>query len=372
MKLHLVERANAVPRLNTLAAACLFCLFSPVPPAVAQYHVDSWTTDDGLPQNVIRDACQTPDGYLWLATMDGLVRFDGMRFTVFNRSNTPGIHGNRYTSLYCTPGGEIWAGTEMSGVIRYRGGTFSTYHTQQGLPSDAASAVTGDDTGRIWALSQGSIVQWNEAGSRFMDLPPERSRYTYSPNGRFGFWSLDRDNVHLFVRGHVLDYPLPREWPRHILTRVGQDLNGFIWLASADGRFAKFSAGRWSKILRPEAKQTGSNAFTSTYRDAQGNLWTFGIASDAGAYFVQYLSFPSRGQPRRIVFNSFFEDREGSIWLPTDGQASTVFASRPFPCFRARMASPIETYTPFIRIGPTRSGLGHGTADWSDSVMGSS
>src|SRR6516164_10591445 len=54
------------------------------------------------------------------------------------------------------------------------------------------------------------------------------------------------------------------------------------------------------------------------------------------------------------------------------GKASTVFASRPFPCFRARMASPIETYTPFIRIGPTRSGLGHGTADWSDSVMGSS
>jgi ligand-binding sensor domain-containing protein/signal transduction histidine kinase len=320
MKLHLVERANAVPRLYTLAAAFLLSLFSPVSPAVAQYHVDSWTTDNGLPQNVVRDACQTPDGYLWLATMDGLVRFDGVRFTVFNRSNTPGIDGNRYSSLYCTPGGEIWAGSEMSGVTRYRGGTFSTYNTQQGLPSDAVPAVTGDDTGRIWALSQGSIVQWNEAASRFMDLPPERSRYNYAPNGRFGFWSLDRNNVHLFVRGQVLDYPLPRDWPRHILTRVGQDLNGFIWLASADGRFAKFSGGRWSKTLRREAKQTGSNAFISTYRDAQGNLWTFGIASDAGAYLVEYLSLPSRGQPRRIVFNSFFEDREGSIWLPTDGQ----------------------------------------------------
>ena len=319
MKLHLAKRANAAPRLNTFALACLICLFSQVSPAIAQYHVDSWTTDNGLPQNVIRDACQTPDGYLWLATMDGLVRFDGVRFTVFNRSNTPGIHGNRYTSLYCTRDGEIWAGTEMSGVTRYRRGTFSTYGTQQGLPSDDAPAVTGDDTGRIWALSQGSIVEWDEAGSRFMDSPPERSRYSYSPNGRFGFWSLDGDTVHLFFRGQVLNYPLPREWPRHILTRVGQDLNGFIWLASADGRFAKLSGSRWS-ILGPEAKQTGSNAFSSTYRDSQGNLWTFGIASDAGTYFVQYLSLPSRGQSRRIVFNSFFEDREGSIWLPTDGQ----------------------------------------------------
>jgi signal transduction histidine kinase/ligand-binding sensor domain-containing protein len=320
MKFHLVERANAVPRSSTLAAACLFWLFSSVSAAVAQYHLDSWTTDNGLPQNVIRDACQTPDGYLWLATMDGLVRFDGVRFTVFNRSNTRGINGNRYTSLYCTASGEIWAGTEMSGVTRYRGGTFTTYGKQQGLPSSEAPAVTGDDSGRIWALSQGSIVQWNEAASRFMDLPPERSRYSYLPNGRFGFWSLDRNNVHLFVRGQVLDYPLPREWPRDILTRVGQDLNGIIWLASADGRFAKFSGGRWSKILRPAAKQADSNAFTSTYRDGQGNLWTFGIAADAGAYLVEYLSLPLRGQQRRIVFNSLLEDREGSIWLPTDGQ----------------------------------------------------
>lgn len=254
MKLHLAERANVVPRLNTLGVACLFWLFSPVSAALAQYHVDSWTTDNGLPQNVIRDACQTPDGYLWLATMDGLVRFDGVRFTVFNRSNTPGIHGNRYTSLYCTRGGEIWAGTEMSGVTRYRGGTFSTYNTQQGLPSDSAPAVTCDDTGRVWALSQGSIVQWDEAGSRFMDLPPERSRYSYSPNGRFGFWSLDRDNVHLFVRGQVLNYPLPREWPRHL----DQGWPGFKWSYLARIRRRPICETQWRPLVEdiPARRQT--------------------------------------------------------------------------------------------------------------------
>ena len=67
-----------------------------------QYHVDSWTTENGLPHVAVSDLCQAPEGYLWLATLDGMVRFDGVRFVVFNRSNTPGIAGNRFTSLYCT------------------------------------------------------------------------------------------------------------------------------------------------------------------------------------------------------------------------------------------------------------------------------
>ena len=58
--------------------------------AQTYYHLDNWTTENGLPQNVILGLCQTPDSYLWLATMDGLVRFDGVRFVTFNRGNTPG------------------------------------------------------------------------------------------------------------------------------------------------------------------------------------------------------------------------------------------------------------------------------------------
>ena len=57
----------------------LFCLGSP---SWAQYRYDTWTADSGLPQNIIRGICQTPDGYLWIATLDGLARFDGVHFTV--------------------------------------------------------------------------------------------------------------------------------------------------------------------------------------------------------------------------------------------------------------------------------------------------
>ncbi len=293
--------------------------------APAQYHIDSWTTDNGLPQNIIRDVCQTPDGYLWLATMDGLVRFDGVRFVVFNRSNTPGILGNRYTSLYCKRSGEFWAGTESTGVTRYRQGRFTTYTTQQGLPSNLVPGVTGDESGHIWALSHTSIVQWNEGDARFIELPSEKSKYNYflDSDERFGFWGINGDDLRLFVRGKVFHYPLPREWPRGAQTAAGQDLNGIIWLATPDGRLAKLSGGHWSKIIRTSGGETRlplPGDLASTYRDSRGNLWNIAVAPDPVTGLRRYLSLPSRGQSLKIAFNSFYEDREGSIWLATDGQ----------------------------------------------------
>src|SRR6516164_4082562 len=154
------RRAALLLRVRLAAHLCLMLVaVRSISAAPAQYHIDSWTTENGLPQNIIRQVCQTPDGYLWLATMDGLVRFDGVRFVVFNRSNTPGILGNRFTSLYCMSSGEFWAGT---GITRYRKGRFTTYTTQQGLPANEVSAVTGDDAGQIWALAHTSVARWSE------------------------------------------------------------------------------------------------------------------------------------------------------------------------------------------------------------------
>ena len=296
----------------------LLAFFGGLSSAFAQYQIDSWTTENGLPQNVIQGVCQAPNGYLWLAAMDGLVRFDGVRFTVFNRSNTLGIAGNRFTSLYCTQSEEFWAGTETSGITRYRQGRFTTYTTQHGLPSNDVSGVAGDGTGRIWAVSGSSVVQWNEAGSRFNILASEQGKYSETSQfGRFGFWGINGDQVRLFVLGQVLQYSLPQNWPRGCLTTVGWDLNGGVWLASADGRFAKLSGGRWSRIVRRGAKP---DSLTTTYRDSHGNLWNIGIGSDSVASLHQYLILPSESQTQKIVFNSLFEDREGSLWLPTDGQ----------------------------------------------------
>jgi signal transduction histidine kinase/streptogramin lyase len=285
--------------------------------APIQYHIDSWTTENGLSQNVIRDMCQTPDGYLWLVTLDGLVRFDGVRFVVFNRSNTAGIEGNRFMSLYCAANGDLWAGSEYSGITRYSHGRFTTYMLKQGLSASDVPDVIGDDAGHIWALAHTSIVEWNGTGFQLTELPPQLSGCKYYSNGRSGFWCIQGDSLHLFVRGKDRSYSLPPSWPSGTHVAVGEDVSGVLWLADDNGRFAKLIHGIWSTVLRAGKN---SDEPTSTYLDPHGVPWTLSIGSDAGGFLTQAVSVPSGGQQRRIAFNTFLEDREGSIWLTTDGQ----------------------------------------------------
>jgi len=77
----------------------------------------SWSVQDGLPVNSLTDLTQTRDGYLWIATFDGLVRFDGLRFTVFDQSNTPDLPSNRILSLHEGDDGSLWIKTQSSGVV---------------------------------------------------------------------------------------------------------------------------------------------------------------------------------------------------------------------------------------------------------------
>jgi ligand-binding sensor domain-containing protein len=115
------------PTIRSLIVVRQVCLYGllavlcPASAAQAQYRFDSWTADNGLPQNSIHAIHQARDGYLWLATSDGLVRFDGVRFTVFNKSNSPGIGSNWFTCLYEDRQGDLWIGTENGGVTRRRG-----------------------------------------------------------------------------------------------------------------------------------------------------------------------------------------------------------------------------------------------------------
>src|SRR5688572_11318822 len=160
--------------------------------AAAQYQIESWTTDHGLPQNVVTAVIQARDGYIWLATLDGLVRFDGVRFTVFNRNNSRGIRSNRFVALYGAADGAIWAGTDGAGVTRYASGAFTTYTTQDGLPSGNVDGLTGDATGNIWALAGGHIVLWTGRHFRPAALQGVSVPFSRSVGTSQVFWASDR------------------------------------------------------------------------------------------------------------------------------------------------------------------------------------
>ena len=119
--------------------------------------VDHWTNENGLPVNSIRGICQGPEGYLWLATYDGLARFDGVRFVPFNKSNSEGIRSDRFFGLVCGRDGGFWAPTEGQGLTHYSKGRFRTYTDRDGLDSNGVAGLTEDQAGDLWVLTENTV-----------------------------------------------------------------------------------------------------------------------------------------------------------------------------------------------------------------------
>src|ERR1039458_5513276 len=96
----------------------LLCVCFSILPAVADavdqsdspFIVDSWSTEQGLPQSSVISVIQTKDGYLWLGTLNGLVRFDGIHFTVFDEINTPGLNSDKIVCLFEDCRTNLWVG----------------------------------------------------------------------------------------------------------------------------------------------------------------------------------------------------------------------------------------------------------------------
>jgi ligand-binding sensor domain-containing protein len=102
--------------------------------SIAQYAHEVWSTKNGLPETDVMAILQTKDGYLWVGTEEGLARFDGARFVVFDRK-TAGLPNNRVQTLAQTPDGSLWIGTE-NGLSRLKNRQFTNYSTRDGLPSN--------------------------------------------------------------------------------------------------------------------------------------------------------------------------------------------------------------------------------------------
>jgi ligand-binding sensor domain-containing protein len=148
----------------------------------AQYRFDHWTADNGLPQNTVQALLKTRDGYLWLATSDGLARFDGVRFTVFNKANTPALLSNHFWSMYEDRAGVLWiAGT---GLIRYQQGDFTVFAELPGQTDKEVRGVIGDASGRLWCAAIGRFCN-SAKGS--LCASPGLSRRAHSINSRINF-----------------------------------------------------------------------------------------------------------------------------------------------------------------------------------------
>jgi signal transduction histidine kinase/ligand-binding sensor domain-containing protein len=288
-------------------------------PAVAQYHIDTWTTDNGLPHNAIRDILQTRDGYLWLATVDGLVRFDGLRFTTFNHENSPGMSGNRITALAQDSKGDLWMGSEST-VMRLHDGVFTSYGSESGVPAGMVDGVALDPSGYPLILSNEYVLGWQKGRFTNLNAGPLLTGPTAFPVTHFpeaaGFWSQSGEVLEVYVHGRLRTAGILHASPEVRIHAVAEDEYGTIWAAAA-GMLFRFQPGR----LIPKSLPLGCSAKEEVRFVAGAKLKLVCYAPSSPLVRSNpdgtEQEVITSALPSSLEFNDFYQDREGTLWIGT-------------------------------------------------------
>jgi len=159
-------------RLARIAAWLLF-LFVPwdlracdFPKESSQYLLQTWETDDGLPNNNVSAITQTQDGYLWMGTGAGLVRFDGTKFKVHPGTNKLGLFSSPIRFLTADRSGALWVVCESGTVARLEDGVLSVLLQPEATPTGSINSMVCDETGRAWiSLADSRFIRWSPGGS---------------------------------------------------------------------------------------------------------------------------------------------------------------------------------------------------------------
>ncbi|HLE56237.1 MAG TPA: two-component regulator propeller domain-containing protein, partial [Rhodothermia bacterium] len=287
--------------------------------AITQYGLSGWTTEHGLPQDSVNAIAQTADGYLWFGTQEGLARFDGVRFRVFDKRNTPALETQHVNALLVTRDGSLWIGRN-GGLTRYKEGRFTSYSERHGL-SD----------GLIWSLSEGLdgsiwIATYSGGLSRFRD--GKFTRYTISDGlasnsiwtthvGRDGaLWvGTNGGGLSRFSNGRFTHYTTQNGLANNIVWTVHQDRAGDVWIGTNDG-LNRLHDGKLTTFTTADG--LSNNSVKVIREDRHGNLW---IGTDGGGLNRLYGGkFTSLGTTQGLTdasVQSLFEDREGSLWVGT-------------------------------------------------------
>ena len=139
---------------------------------IGQFQHTAWGPKDGAP-SVVAALAQTPDGYLWLGTPDGLYRFDGVVFERYQPQSGGRFPGQNVTSLLALPNGDLWIGFRSGPISLLRHGNATNYSVREGVPTGEIWNFAQDGGGTIWAATDGGLLR--------LDTKPIRLRVMMKP-----------------------------------------------------------------------------------------------------------------------------------------------------------------------------------------------
>jgi signal transduction histidine kinase/ligand-binding sensor domain-containing protein len=302
--------------LRMALLSCSFICVASISPAFAQYHFDVWTTDNGLPQNSISSIAQSGDGYLWFATFGGLVRYDGVRFTVFGVGDIPGLTTSRFSRVFADASGDLWITAELGGLFRYKDGEFLSYSIKDGLPDNRVSNVRQDEGGYIRLETPKGLVWWKDG--KFVSSIPLSTPYSgFGLPGRPGAaWYFAGSALHRVENGKVTaELPLPG-LTFYDIKSLYEARNGELWIGTGNGVLLRHTADGLRRYgIEDHIPEKRVNRITE---DLQGNIWigfaTAGIMRFKNDKFDRYTKADGLAGDDAL---SLYNDREGTIWVGT-------------------------------------------------------
>jgi ligand-binding sensor domain-containing protein/serine phosphatase RsbU (regulator of sigma subunit) len=333
--------------------------------AIHQYVSRTWGVAEGLPQNSINATVQTPDGYLWLATEEGVVRFDGARFTIFSEATNDAITHNDVTDLCVDGGGALWVAVRGGGVLRYEHGAFRVWHAADGLVDDFAMRVACGPADDVWAGTSRGVTHfhhgkltsyaakdgmpsdnvtalvvdpedaaWVGTDAGVVRLSPGAPPRVYGAAEGLRFDTVTqlkrlRDGTLLVAgRGAIArlgddgtftSFAGAAELPTHDVTSIVEDSDGNLWVGTREGGIhRRDNDGEWSTFGADQG--LADDVVQSLMEDSEKSLWigteTRGVQRLANSKIVTYGRFD--GITGGLAW-SIFEDRDGNIWVGTRG-----------------------------------------------------
>ncbi|MEQ9824923.1 MAG: two-component regulator propeller domain-containing protein [Puniceicoccaceae bacterium] len=281
---------------------------------LAQYGVRHYNREDGIAASSILEILQTQQGYLWMGTYDGLTRFNGVEFRVFNRANTPTLHGNNITCLLEGKDGTLWLGTLGKGIQGFLDPDLQHIRPRSFMGNVTVNDIEQDAHGRIYAATrEGLYVHEDEAWRRCdVQLP---SRQTTSIDAI----EIDENNHVLFATQQgIFRWDGTQASP--LDSRLPSDLRvqGFLYQKDRGLWFGTFEAGLYhyhEGKIRHYQTEDGllHNHVGDLNFDSDGNLW---MGVRGGVSVLRNGTFSHFAMRGKMVY-SLHHDREGGIWVGT-------------------------------------------------------
>ena len=349
---------NLVFSLLLSSGATVYALDSPR--ELSQFGHEVWLTENGLPQNTVHAIAQTSDGYIWIGTEEGLARFDGVKFTVFDKQNTPEIKSNYIRSLLADRQGALWIGTAQ-GLIRMLNGKFTLFTRDDGLPSETIHAVYEDRERNLWVATANGLGLLKSGGLTTFTTKERLisgSIQALLEDSDGTLWIATPYGVGRIKDGKFTNYTVRDGLGGNSVRAIQQDRSGRIWFGSLGGltslegnRFTtyttrdglpndrvislqpdrdgglligtagglcRFSDGRFTGFNAGEALATST--ILSLLEDFEGNVW---IGTESGGINLlketKFTTYTVRNGLSNDLVKSIYEDHDGSVWIGTDG-----------------------------------------------------